>query len=186
MQLNPLQETAEQLIARLTRERDQARSNVDELFACCNDMLARLRRTPVLKVRKVTTLDLPPPAYSRAGDAGLDLRAASAESFSVGELLRIPCGYAVEIPPGYEATIRPRSSLTVLGVIAHLGTIDSGYRGEVSAVLENRSWGIFQVTPGDRIAQLVVSPVARCEVVVAEQLSESERGAGGFGSTGVR
>ena len=104
-----------------------------------------------------------------------------------GRIALIPCGFAMSIPAGFEAQVRPRSGLaTKLGVTVPNapGTIDSDYRGEVKVALINLGPEPYAVTHGARIAQMVVAPVARAEVRVVEELDQTERGAGGFGSTG--
>ncbi|HZZ86615.1 MAG TPA: dUTP diphosphatase [Anaeromyxobacteraceae bacterium] len=127
------------------------------------------------------------PSYQTAGAAGLDLRADEACRLAPGERRLVPTGLALEIPPGYEGQVRPRSGLALrhgVGMVNAPGTIDSDYRGEVGVILVN--WGAepFEVRRGERIAQLVVSPVARVELRLDGVLSGSERGDGGFGSTG--
>jgi dUTP pyrophosphatase len=139
---------------------------------------------PTLKV-KCLVPGFPVPAYQTPGAAGLDLHAAETLWIAPGERRTVRTGIAVEIPDGYEGQLRPRSGLASRdGIVAILGTIDSDYRGEVGAILENRSSVSYRVEWGSRIAQLVIAPVARCEVVEVEALTETERGAGGFGSTG--
>lgn len=128
--------------------------------------------------------DVPPPAYQTAGASGIDLCAAYNHFLGPGETIRIALGLAIEVPPGFEAQLRPRSSLSAIGVLFHFGTIDSDYRGEIMAVATNLSDDIVRITKGDRIAQLVIAPVARVELVRVEQLSDTTRGTGGFGSTG--
>lgn len=125
-----------------------------------------------------------PPAYKTAGASGMDLCATIELSIHPGRTARIPIGIAVEIPPGFEGQIRPRSSLSADGLLCHFGTIDSDYRGELAAVITNVGNGTRHIDVGDRIAQLVIAPVERVEIVAAEELTETARGAGGFGSTG--
>jgi len=128
---------------------------------------------------------MPPPAYQTAGASGIDLCARLPMVIHPGATVRMPLGIAVEIPTGYEGQLRPRSSRSLEGVLLHDGTIDSDYRGEISAVLTNVSRiGVVYIVPGDRIAQLVIAPVERVELVRVEQLSETARGTGAFGSTG--
>ncbi len=132
---------------------------------------------------------LPLPAYQPAGAAGAALRADSDVTLEQGQRLAVPTGLAVEIPEGYEGQVRARSGLALrsgLGLPNAPGTIDSDYRGELSVLLVN--WGKDPVTlqRGDRIAQLIIAPVARAEFVLADQLSDSERGPGGYGHTGHR
>ncbi|MFA6209984.1 MAG: dUTP diphosphatase [Candidatus Obscuribacterales bacterium] len=130
------------------------------------------------------------PKYATSGSAGLDLTNALAEAVTLqpGERCRIPIGIIVEIPPGYEGQVRPRSGLADKAGISLtncVGTIDSDYRGEVQVLVVNHGQKPYTFEPGERIAQLLVTPVPEVEVVEVEELSDSaERGAGGFGSTG--
>ena len=147
---------------------------------------------PTVKIKRIGDHDRPLPSYAREGDSGLDLSCVLQHKtlvlFGRGpheqRFATVSCGFAFEIPPGYEGQVRPRSSLTSRGIIAHLGTIDSGYRGEVMVILENRSSEDFVLRRGDRIAQLVIAPVVRAALSEVAELSASERGTGGFGSTG--
>ncbi len=132
---------------------------------------------------------LPLPAYHSDHASGLDLRAAVVETITVapGERALVPTGLALAVPEGYEAQVRPRSGLALNHGITCLntpGTIDADYRGEVKVLLANLGDAPFTVARGDRIAQLVVAPVARPEPVVVTTLPATERGAGGFGHTG--
>lgn len=142
-----------------------------------------------IQIRRVAhrgaPLDLP--RYETPGAAGLDLRADEAVTLAPGERRLVPTGLAVEIPPGYEGQVRPRSGLALrhgIGMVNAPGTIDSDYRGEVGVLLVNHGQAPVAFSRGDRIAQLVVAPVVRVELVVADALSDSGRGGGGFGSTG--
>lgn len=131
--------------------------------------------------------DLPLPAYQTAGAAALDLHAAVAEDVALapGETRLLPTGLKVAVPEGFELQIRPRSGLALkhrLAVLNSPGTIDSDYRGEVSVVMH--AMYFYDVTPGHRIAQLVIAPVVRAELVEVDSLDETARGADGFGSTG--
>lgn len=129
--------------------------------------------------------DVPPPEYKTAGASGIDLCAAVDVEIRPGGTTVIRTGIAVEIPAGFEGQIRPRSSLAIAGMLCHIGTIDSDYRGELAVVLTSlRPRGAYQIVRGDRIAQLVIAPVERVELVRVEQLSETARGERGFGSTG--
>jgi dUTP pyrophosphatase len=130
------------------------------------------------------------PGYETVGAAGADLRARLEEPVVIPPLgrARIPTGLAMEIPPGYEAQIRPRSGLAArhgVTVLNAPGTVDSDYRGELGVLLVNLGQEPFTARDGDRIAQLVIAPVARAQLLEAASLSETERGEGGFGSTGV-
>jgi dUTP pyrophosphatase len=134
--------------------------------------------------------DLPLPRYESSGAAGLDLLAANHATIVLAPLARaiVPTGLAMQLPDGYEAQIRPRSGLAArsgVTVINAPGTIDADYRGEVQVALVNLSAEPFSVTRGMRIAQLVVAPIARACLVEVDQLDETARAAGGFGSTGL-
>ena len=144
---------------------------------------------PLLKLRRVGQRGPPlePPSYQTEGAAGLDLRADEACTLAPGERRLVPTGIALELPPGHEGQVRPRSGLAVrhgIGMVNAPGTIDHDYRGEVGVVLVNLGREPFQIRRGDRIAQLVVAPVVRVEVQLVEELSGTGRGGGGFGSTG--
>jgi len=133
--------------------------------------------------------DMALPAYASVGSAGLDLMAAihSDTELAPGERCLVPCGFCMALPDGYEAQVRPRSGLALkhgLTLLNSPGTIDSDYRGEIGVVLINHGEVSFKVKRGMRIAQLVVAPVARARLAETESLTASERGAGGFGSTG--
>ena len=130
------------------------------------------------------------PRYQSEHAAGMDLHAAVAESITIepGEIVMVPCGLAMAVPVGYEAQIRPRSGLASrhgISIPNAPGTIDSDYRGELMVSLINHGRSSFTVEPKMRIAQLIVAPVVHCVVEEAEELDETIRGAGGFGSTGV-
>ncbi|HVZ22937.1 MAG TPA: dUTP diphosphatase [Vicinamibacterales bacterium] len=139
-----------------------------------------------LKVKKLSpaaTL----PSYARAGDAGLDLFAVRQIVLEPGASALVPTGIAIELPAGTEAQVRPRSGLALkhgLTVLNTPGTVDEGYRGEVGVILINHGKTAFTVEPGMKIAQMVVSPRLEVAVVEVAELSDTERGAGGFGSTG--
>jgi dUTP pyrophosphatase len=128
------------------------------------------------------------PRYATSGAAGADLRARLAGPLTLAPLGRaaVPTGVRLEIPNGYEGQVRPRSGLAArhgVTVLNAPGTIDSDYRGEVKVIMVNLSDTPYDIQPGDRIAQLVVAPVSQAEFIPAE-LATSERGEGGFGSTG--
>lgn len=127
------------------------------------------------------------PRYETAGSAGMDLRADEPFALAPGERRLVPTGLSLEIPPGHEGQVRPRSGLAVRHGIALVnapGTVDSDYRGEVKVLLVNLGHEAVTFARGDRIAQLVIAPVVRAELELAEGLAGSGRGAGGFGSTG--
>jgi dUTP pyrophosphatase len=145
-------------------------------------------RVPVVRVRPSR---LPLPAYMSPGAAGVDLTADVEQDVSIapGARVLVPTGLALALPAGYEGQVRPRSGLahrTGLTVLNAPGTIDSDYRGEVQVLLVNLGLEATVVRPGDRIAQLVVAPVARLEWAEVETLDATDRGDGGFGSTDRR
>lgn len=132
---------------------------------------------------------LPLPAYETDGAAGMDLRAAEDATLAPGARLLMPTGIAIALPPGHEAQVRPRSGLAVkhgVTVLNAPGTIDSDYRGEIKVPLINHGQDSFIIARGDRIAQIVVSPVARCRWIEQDSLDTTARGDGGFGSSGRR
>ena len=128
------------------------------------------------------------PSRAHEGDAGLDLHSAQVAHIGPGERWQISTGLAVEIPQGHAGLVLPRSGLALrygISLVNAPGLIDSGYRGEIGVLLLNNDPAeIFRVEPGDRIAQLVVVPFAGLTPVAAEELAASERGEGGFGSSG--
>ena len=134
---------------------------------------------------------LPQPAYQTAEAAGLDLMAAVPEdaplTLAPGKYAMVPTGLAIALPPGHEAQVRPRSGLAAkhgVTVLNSPGTIDADYRGEVRVILINHGEVPFVIRRGERIAQMVIAPVVQAALVPAVSLSETDRGAGGFGSTG--
>ncbi|WP_371313336.1 dUTP diphosphatase [Hyphomonas sp.] len=131
------------------------------------------------------------PAYETVGSAGMDVRAAVPEGepmvLAPGERAMVPTGLSVAIPQGYEIQVRPRSGLAAKHGLTCLntpGTIDSDYRGEIKVILVNLGQDAFTIQRGERIAQLVLAPVTRLAWQAVDSLDETERGAGGFGSTG--
>jgi len=129
------------------------------------------------------------PQYESEGAAGLDLRAFIDSDITIAPFKRekIPTGLFLEIPEGYEAQVRPRSGLAIKSGITVLnspGTIDSDYRGQLEVILINLGEQVVTIKNGDRIAQLVISPVVRAQILEVQALSLSKRGSGGFGSTG--
>jgi dUTP pyrophosphatase len=136
---------------------------------------------------------LPLPAYETSGAAGMDLRAAVAEAEPVvlrtGDRAMIPTGFCIAVPRGYEAQARPRSGLAAKSGVTCLnspGTIDSDYRGELKVILINHGAEDVAIRRGDRIAQLLITPVQQAVWEEVDSLDETARGAGGFGSTGGR
>ncbi len=143
-----------------------------------------------IKIKKLSNFHGELPAYQSALASGFDVRAQLAERFVLpaGEKAMIPTGLSFEIPAGYEIQARPRSGLAAKNGITLLntpGTIDADYRGEVKIILVNLSKVDFVIENQDRIAQLVLAPVVQAEFELVEDLTSTERGAGGFGSTGV-
>ncbi|MBO6571014.1 dUTP diphosphatase [bacterium] len=135
--------------------------------------------------------DLPLPEYESKSAAGMDIRAALETPITLkpGERTLIPTGLQMSIPDGFEAQIRPRSGLAIRNGITMLnspGTIDADYRGEVKVIAINHSNEDFTVEHGDRIAQMVIAPVTQFPVKEVDDLSSTDRGEGGFGSTGVK
>jgi dUTP pyrophosphatase len=131
--------------------------------------------------------DLPLPVYASEGAAGLDVTAADELVLQPGERHAVATGFAIEIPRGHEVQVRPRSGLALKHGITCLntpGTIDSDYRGEVKVILVNLGSEPFEIRRGERIAQLVPAPVLRADFVEVEELVQTARGSGGFGSTG--
>lgn len=144
-----------------------------------------------MKVKVVNKSNSKLPKYESSGAAGLDLRANLEDSFTLQPLERtlIKTGVFLEIPEGYEAQVRPRSGLALkkgVTVLNAPGTIDADYRGEVGVILINLSKQPFVIENGDRIAQLVFAKVEQAELLEVKELSETSRGAGGFGSTGKK
>lgn len=134
--------------------------------------------------------DLPLPQYMSPHAAGMDIPAALDDPVELlpGGIALIPAGFSIAVPPGYEAQVRPRSGLALkhgITVANAPGTIDADYRGEVGVILCNISRRPYTIQRGERIAQMVIAPVAQAEWRVSETLEDTERGAGGFGHTGT-
>lgn len=143
----------------------------------------------IVKVKRIRDRNLPLPAYHSAGAAGMDLLADVEHPVSLGPLERcaVPTGIAVEIPAGFEGQVRPRSGRALregLTLLNTPGTIDADYRGEIQVIVVNLGRDPVTIERGDRIAQLVIAPVARANLVEVEDLSDTHRGGGGFGHTG--
>lgn len=137
----------------------------------------------ILRLHELATI----PKYAHPTDSGLDLTAVSEIKIPSKGSKLIPTGIAIELPPETEAQIRPRSGLALkhqLTVLNTPGTIDVGYRGEIGVILINHGEAPFTVLPGMKVAQMVIAPVIRVEIEEISQLSDSDRGSGGFGSTG--
>jgi dUTP pyrophosphatase len=143
-----------------------------------------------VRAMRVGAVETPVPAYQSVDAAGMDLPAAVEDEIAIapGQRALVPTGWAFAIPPGFEGQVRPRSGLALrhgVTVLNTPGTVDADYRGEVKVVLANFGDEPFVVRRGDRIAQLVVAPVARVDLDVTTLLDGTDRGAGGYGSTGV-
>ena len=130
------------------------------------------------------------PRYMTAAAAGMDLYVRLDEDvvLSAGKQVMVPTGIAIALPPGFEAQVRPRSGLAAKHGVTLLntpGTIDADYRGEISVILINHGAEDFVIRDGERIAQMIIAPVSRCQWQLVDELDETERGSGGFGHTGV-
>lgn len=142
-----------------------------------------------MKVRIKRLSDIPLPVYQTTGASGLDLYAARTVRLKPGEVRAVPTGIALEIPPGFEAQVRPRSGLALkygIGILNAPGTIDSDYRGEVKAILFNFSKKTVRINKGDRIGQLVFARVVKITWSEVRKLKTTKRGSGGFGHTGYK
>lgn len=140
----------------------------------------------VLEFKKIHP-DASLPAYAHAGDAGMDVRSVDDLTIPAGGRALVKTGLVALLPPGYELQVRPRSGLALkfgVTVLNSPGTIDSGYRGEIGVILANFGAETFVVAKGDRIAQLVVASYVSVEVAETRTVDETERGEGGFGSSG--
>ncbi|MEM9217013.1 MAG: dUTP diphosphatase [Cyanobacteria bacterium P01_F01_bin.150] len=140
-----------------------------------------------LKIKKIHESAVTP-SYAHKGDAGLDLYSIDEVEIAAGATTLIHTGIKIELPQGTEAQIRPRSGLALKHSVTVLntpGTIDEGYRGEIGIILINHGKNTFKVTKGMKIAQMVIKPVLYVEVEEADELSQTSRGQGGFGSTGT-
>ncbi len=142
-----------------------------------------------MKIRVVNRSTYPLPEYATAGSAGMDLRAAIDQPIALQPMERVvvPTGLFIELPPGFEAQIRPRSGLAAqqgLTLLNTPGTVDSDYRGEIKVIIINLSGQQQVIEPGQRIAQMVIAPYTKIEWVSAVELDATQRGAGGFGHSG--
>lgn len=137
--------------------------------------------------KRIGDHDLPVPAHATDGASGLDLMATRDQRVEPGQWAKVATGWAIGLPAGYEAQVRPRSGIAIrhgVTVLNTPGTVDNDYTGEIQVILINHSDAGFNVRAGDRIAQLVVAPVMRVTSVEVDEIGETARGAGGFGSTG--
>jgi dUTP pyrophosphatase len=142
-----------------------------------------------MEVKILNHSKFPLPEYATQHSAGMDLRANIDETIVVAPLERllVPTGLHIQLPTGYEAQIRPRSGLAIkhgIGIVNSPGTIDADYRGEIRIILVNLSNEPFSLNPGERIAQMIISKYEKASWLECDSLDESERGDGGFGSTG--
>jgi dUTP pyrophosphatase len=142
-----------------------------------------------MKVKIINTSSNSLPEYQTLFSAGMDLKANNEEDIIISPLQRVmvPTGLFIEIPEGYEAQIRPRSGLAAKNGVTVLnspGTIDADYRGEIRVILVNLSNDVFTIKKGERICQMVIAKHERAEWIEVEEISQTERGQGGFGSTG--
>ena len=140
-----------------------------------------------LRFRKIHP-DAALPSYAHPSDAGMDVRSVEDLTIAPGKRALVHTGLVMLLPPKYEAQVRPRSGLALKSGVTVLntpGTIDSGYRGEVGVILANFGDADFQVKKGDKIAQIVIAPVTQPEIVETDFIDETDRGTGGFGSTGA-
>ena len=131
------------------------------------------------------------PQYMTAAAAGMDLyvKLENDVNLPAGERVMVPTGIAIALPEGYEAQVRPRSGLAAKFGVTLLntpGTIDADYRGEISVILINHGSEDFIIKDGERVAQMIIAPVSRCQLQLVDNLDETERGSGGFGHTGVK
>jgi dUTP pyrophosphatase len=141
----------------------------------------------ILRVQKINDNAILP-EYASPGDSGLDLFSVEEKVIPVGKSALVKTGIKIELPVGHEAQVRPRSGLALKNGITVLntpGTIDEGYRGEIGVILMNHGDQPFSIRPGMKIAQMVICPVTTVNVASVSSLSETQRGEGGFGSTGV-
>lgn len=145
----------------------------------------------MVKIKVVNRGNQPLPFYATAQSAGMDLRANMDEPVTLPPLTRalVPTGLRIALPEGYEAQIRPRSGLALtrgITVINAPGTIDADYRGEIGVPIVNLSNDEYTINPGERIAQMIINKFEQAELIEVETLDETERGEGGFGSTGTK
>ncbi|MDR3665638.1 MAG: dUTP diphosphatase [Ignavibacteriaceae bacterium] len=146
-----------------------------------------------IKIKRINEeyYDIPLPEYATEGSAGMDIRAAIKDSsiIKMGEYFMVPTNLSVQIPPGFEIQVRPRSGLAAkygIGILNSPGTIDSDYRGEIKIILFNFGKSDYTIQRGDRIAQLIISKVYIADLNELNALNDSKRGIGGFGHTGEK
>lgn len=150
-----------------------------------------MKKIKIRLKRKEGSLDLPIPSYATAGASGLDLYADVEKEVTLNpsEIKLISAGFYISIPEGFEAQIRPRSGLALkhgISLVNTPGTIDSDYRGLVSIIMVNVGKASFKIKRGDRIAQMVIAPVIKANLIEVKTLDQTKRSSGGFGHTGVK
>ena len=181
----------EEKLGERSQMEEQVRGVVRQVEKTVADALnKRAGGAVTLKFKKLVHFTGDLPSYQTPGSSGMDVRARLEEPLNLGpgERALIPTGLSLEIPQGYEVQVRPRSGLAVkkgLSLVNTPGTVDADYRGEVKIILINLGQESFVVQDQERIAQFVVCPVVQANIEVGEDLTDTERGAGGFGSTGV-
>jgi dUTP pyrophosphatase len=146
-----------------------------------------MEKLTVLVKRTNAGQDIPLPQYMTPGAAGMDLFAAVNETLQPGEIKLVPTGLCISLPEGYEAQIRPRSGLALrhgITMVNTPGTIDADYRGEIGLIMTNLGKTPFDIVRGDRVAQIVFNKVERAEFIEVEEMDDTCRNSGGFGSTG--
>ena len=144
----------------------------------------------ILRLRPEADADIPLPRYMTPHSAGMDIHAAVEKDLVLksGEIKLLPSGFAIALPPGFEAQIRPRSGLAVkhgIGLVNSPGTIDADYRGEVKIAVINLGQTLYTVARGDRVAQMVIQKIYQAELLQVRQLDDTSRSNGGFGHTGI-
>jgi dUTP pyrophosphatase len=200
-------DTLERAVAELEhlyRQRDDLQTCNSRVVRENRDLRAQLAGHPVVRVKRVGDPELSLPAYATDGAAGMDLRAdvraldmaagtsgviktnSSTVKLIPGARVRIPCGFAFEIPEGWEGQVRPRSGWTERGLVVFVGTVDCDFRGGVGIHVWNIAAESVDIQQGDRIAQLVICPAPQARLEETAELSETARGGNGFGSTGTR
>lgn len=204
MELNQLKKSVSDLartLGNMVEEKLGERSQIEEQMRGIGKQLERLMTDTLavgradqkvtLKFKKLAHFKGDLPAYATQGASGLDVRACLEQPVTLkpGERMLIPTGLSLEIPVGYEVQVRPRSGLAInkgLSMVNTPGTIDADYRGEVKIIVINHGQEPIVIQDQERVAQWVVCPVIQADIEEVEELSDTDRGAGGFGSTGVK
>lgn len=202
MDLNQLKRSAQEIartVGAIVEEKLGERSQVEEQVRgvarqvekmVSEHLFNRESSRVTLKFKKLEHFKGDLPAYQTAGASGLDVRACLNRELIIepGQRVLIPTGLSVEIPRGYEVQVRPRSGLAItkgISLVNTPGTVDADYRGEVKVILINLGQEAVKIADQERIAQFVVCPIVQADIEVVEDLGDTERGSGGFGSTGV-